>query len=202
MKKLLLVIILLIIVAAAVWAAIFGLKYLKPASPSQGQDQSQLGQEQEGIEFDKCLAAGKTPTASYPRKCTVDGKTYAENIGNAVAKKDLVQATQPKPGSVITSPTTVMGQARGTWFFEGQFPVVLLDSNNNELGRGAAKAFADWTTTNFVPFEASFEFSIPSTETGTLLLKKDNPSGDPAKDDQLEIPIRFVPIKINPTSSK
>jgi hypothetical protein len=165
----------------------------------QNQTQNNLTQAQEGIEFDKCVTAGNPVTESYPRQCTIDGKTYKENIGNAIEKKDLVQTTQPKPGSIITSPTTVIGQARGTWFFEGQFPVVLQDSSGHELGRGAAKAFSDWTTTNFVPFEVTFEFAIPSTQTGTLMLQKDNPSGDPSKDDQLKIPIRFVPLKTLPT---
>ena len=200
-KKIILIIILLVIVVAAAGAAIFGLKYFKKQvaqTQIQNQNQGSLDQTQEGIEFDKCLAAANKPTAEYPRQCTISGKTYTENIGNAIAKKDLVQATQPKPGSIITSPTTVIGQARGTWFFEGQFPVVLVDSNGNELGRGAAKAFSDWTTNNFVPFEVTFEFAIPSTTYGTLELKKDNPSGDPAKDDELNIPIRFVPLKTLP----
>jgi len=190
----------IVVIVAAVGAVSFGLKYFKkPNAQNQNQNQT-LSQTQEGIEFDKCLTAGNKPTAAYPRQCVINGKTYTENIGNAIAEKNLVQATQPKPGSIITSSTTVIGQARGTWFFEGQFPVVLVDSNGTELGRGVAKAFSDWTTTNFVPFEATFEFAIPSTTYGTLELKKDNPSGDPAKDDQLEIPIRFVPLKTLPVS--
>lgn len=194
------VIILLAVVAAGVWAGLFGIDYFKKPG-AQNPNPGTLTQAQEGIQFDNCVAAGNPVAESYPRQCSTGGKTYKENIGNAVEKKDLVQATQPKPGSIVTSPTTVIGQARGTWFFEAQFPVVMLDANGKELGQGTATAFSDWMTENFVPFEANFKFDIPSTDTGTLLLKKDNPSGDPAKDDQLEIPIRFVPLKTLPTGT-
>ena len=46
-------------------------------------------------------------------------------------------------------------------------------------------------TKDFVPFKAELEFSLPSTETGVLILEKDNPSGLPENDDELRIPIRF-----------
>lgn len=203
MKKIILITILLITAAGVIGAVLFGLKHIKgPAAQNQNPNNLSQSQDQEGIEFDKCVAAGKPVMESYPRQCSINGRTYKENIGNAIEKKDLVQATQPKPGSIITSPTTIIGQARGTWFFEARFPVVLLDENHHEIGRGSATAFSDWMTENFVPFEATFEFAIPTTDIGFLLLKKDNPSGDPAKDDWLEIPVRFVPLKTLPTGGK
>ena len=42
-----------------------------------------------------------------------------------------------------------------------------------------------------LPFTAQLEFSAPTTATGTLILKNDNPSGDPAKDKQLTVPVKF-----------
>jgi cell division protein FtsA len=44
---------------------------------------------------------------------------------------------------------------------------------------------------NFVPFSLTLSFPKPSTATGKIILKKDNPSGLPEYDDQIEVPIIF-----------
>ncbi len=85
----------------------------------------------------------------------------------------------------------ITGRARGSWFFEASFPVRVLDANGQELGRGAAQAQAEWMTTELVPFVANINFKSPATETGTLLMAKDNPSGLPENDQQFQFPIRF-----------
>jgi hypothetical protein len=103
----------------------------------------------------------------------------------------LIQVLSPQPNSMVTSPLTVMGQARGTWYFEASFPVHLLDGNGNELAVIPAQAQSDWMTVEMVPFLAQLTFPAPTTSTGTLVLKKDNPSGDPIHDDQVTIPVRF-----------
>ncbi len=51
-------------------------------------------------------------------------------------------------------------------------------------------------TSEFVPFEAVLKFEKPASikgvvNKGSLILKKDNPSGLPKNDDALEIPILF-----------
>ena len=55
-------------------------------------------------------------------------------------------------------------------------------------------------TEDFVPFSATLEFTSPYPgkgqdfmKRGSLILKKDNPSGLPENDDALEIPIQFIP---------
>jgi hypothetical protein len=47
-------------------------------------------------------------------------------------------------------------------------------------------------TEDFVPFEATIKFEKPDTETGFLVLERDNPSGLPEYDDELIIAVRFV----------
>jgi len=141
--------------------------------------------------FEECAA--KYPVMeSYPRQCaTPDGKHFTEYIGNEMEMGELIKVDSPRPNVKVSSPLTITGQARGTWYFEAQFPVKIFDANNNEIGTGIAKATGDWMTENFVPFTATLEFTAPATATGTLILKNDNPSGDPTKDKQLIIPIRF-----------
>jgi uncharacterized membrane protein (UPF0127 family) len=110
------------------------------------------------------------------------------------AKEDLIKVKNPEIGETILSPLAVEGEARGNWFFEASFPVKLFDSNGNELAVKAATASnaASWMTTEFVPFSVSLEFTPPKeTDIGFLVLKKDNPSGLPEHDDEIQIPIRF-----------
>jgi len=104
---------------------------------------------------------------------------------------DTILVNQPVPGSRITSPITIMGEARGNWYFEASAPVELKDSSGTVIAHGVIEAQGEWMTTSFVPFKGVLTFSAPITPTGTLILKNDNPSGDPKKQKILEIPVRF-----------
>ncbi|MDO8241068.1 MAG: DUF333 domain-containing protein [Candidatus Moranbacteria bacterium] len=102
----------------------------------------------------------------------------------------------PLVNAEISSPIYVSGRARGTWFFEGSFPVEVYDSNNKLLGSStisfAPKSADDtWMTENFVNFSGSVKFSQPTTASGYLLLKKDNPSGNSATDEALRLNVKF-----------
>lgn len=107
------------------------------------------------------------------------------------SKADLIHVASPGPGEMIQSPLMAQGEARGHWFFEASFPIHLLDGNGKELTVGIAQAQKEWMTTEFVPFSTTMQFQKPQTETGTLVFKKDNPSGLPEHDDELRIPVLF-----------
>lgn len=144
--------------------------------------------------FAECEKKGYPIQQSYPRKCTAaDGQVFTEKIttGNANDKKDLIIVKNLQPNDIIASPVKISGEARGYWFFEASFPVKVNDAEGNELGVGIAQAKSDWMTEEFVPFEATVSFSSPQTETGLLVLEKDNPSGLPENDDALVIPVKF-----------
>jgi|SRR3989338_1912644 len=102
-----------------------------------------------------------------------------------------INLSSPMPNSVVSSPLTVTGEARGTWYFEASFPVKLYDANNSLLAQAPAQALSDWMTTDFVSFSVTLTFPTPSTQTGTLVLEKDNPSGLPQNDDSVSIPVSF-----------
>jgi hypothetical protein len=142
--------------------------------------------------FAGCFAAGYSLQGLSPQQCTTpNGHIFTQNIGNTLAKQDLIVIDSPKADTLITSPLEVRGSARGNWFFEASFPVKIYDSNNMELGSVPAQAQGEWMTTQFVPFSVIINFSAPTTATGTLILKKDNPSGLPQNDDSLIIPLHF-----------
>jgi hypothetical protein len=116
------------------------------------------------------------------------------------AKSDQVTLRVPLPNEEIESPLHIAGNARGNWFFEASFPVVLTNWDGLIIAEGVAAAEGDWMTTEFVPFTASLTFVNPFKsgnpdfmQRGTLILKKDNPSGLPEHEGALEIPIRFAP---------
>lgn len=155
--------------------------------------------------FAECAAAGYPVAESYPRQCrTHDGKTFREDIGNELDKDDLIRISSPRPNETVRSPLKVTGVARGNWFFEASFPIAVVDWDGKIIGEGYATADSDWMTAQFVPFSASVELDATQMQggysnRGTLILRKNNPSGLPENDDALEIPIVFTE---NPASTK
>ncbi len=107
----------------------------------------------------------------------------------------LIYLETPLPNEIISSPLTILGQARGPWFFEASFPVKIYNDNGQLLGATVAQAIAtddSWMTDKFVPFKAELEFN-PSTSTGGILvLEKDNPSGLPENYAELRVPVKLL----------
>ncbi|MCR4334733.1 MAG: Gmad2 immunoglobulin-like domain-containing protein [Patescibacteria group bacterium] len=111
-----------------------------------------------------------------------------------ITTNENIHLTSPRPNATIKSPLTITGEARGNWFFEASFPVVLTNWDGLIIAQGIAQAKGEWMTTDFVPFEATFTFTVDKnvySNKGSLILQKDNPSGLPEYDDALEIPIVF-----------
>jgi len=174
-----------------------GGQWIRHGQPSASKPVGGCGPEPEINNFNDCLAAGYPAMESYPRQCrTADGNTFIEDIGNELEKTDLIRLDNPRPGQTITSPLLISGQARGTWFFEASFPVVLTDWDGLIIAEGIAQAEGDWMTEDFVPFSATLEFDNPSLyNRGALILQKDNPSGLPENDDALEVPIFYKDLE-------
>ncbi len=106
---------------------------------------------------------------------------------------DMIRVDAPLIGQRVGSPLVVKGEAKGFWFFEAAFPVKLLSADGKILAQGAAQAQGDWMTEKFVPFSVTLNFSAGSAKMpfGTLVLQKDNPSGDAKNAQQLSIPVIF-----------
>lgn len=146
------------------------------------------------LSFEECLRAGYPVMESNPRQCkTPDGRTYAEELPVEAtyvnASAEAITIENPFPGAVTGKSFTVMGKARGMWYFEASFPIELRDQNGKVIATGIAQAQGDWMTTEFVPYKA--QISAPNSYMGaaTLVLKKDNPSGLPDKDASMLVPI-------------
>ena len=107
--------------------------------------------------------------------------------------KDLICLETPLMGENIISPLVVRGRARGVWFFEGDFPLVLTNWDGLIVAEGYATANGDWMTEKYVDFEGVLEFDVDLSVSnrGSLILQKDNPSGLLENDDALEVLIFF-----------
>ncbi|MFA6365550.1 MAG: Gmad2 immunoglobulin-like domain-containing protein [Candidatus Paceibacterota bacterium] len=125
----------------------------------------------------------------YVRYETPNKSTKA-TFTTAQGRTDLIELTNPLPGQTISSPLTVTGRARGNWYFEASFPVMLTNWDGLIIAQAPAQAEGEWMTEEFVPFSVTLTFDENQLyERGSLILKKDNPSDLPEHDDALEIPV-------------
>ncbi len=113
-----------------------------------------------------------------------------------IATGDGTLAVSPsslQPDMAVTSPLSLEGVVRGGgWFFEGTFPIEIVDANGMVIGSTTARAEGDWMTTGTVAWTAVLAFTPPAYSTsGLLLFKNDNPSGSTSTVRLLQVPIRF-----------
>lgn len=133
----------------------------------------------------------KTPPPVATPEPTVPQDELPWEQGYTNASENLIRVDLT-PGEFIASPVTVTGTARGFWFFEASFPVMLVNWDGLIIAQGIAQADGDWMTEEFVPFSVTLTFEKPSYgERGAIIFKRDNPSGLPENDAALEVPIRF-----------
>lgn len=118
-------------------------------------------------------------------------KTFTTDLETGVQLKDEIILNAPKPLQKINNPVNVSGKARGSWFFEGSFPAEVTDAKGNSLGTGTMQAEENSQTSEFVSFSGVIDYKNPSTATGSLILRNDNPSGIPENQKTLKIPITF-----------
>ncbi len=110
------------------------------------------------------------------------------------ASADDIIVSNPLENSAISSPLTISGQARGTWFFEARADVELLNWDGSQVANGYIETLGPWTTEDFVDFEGSLTFTSPNNtinNTGVLIIKNANPSGDAIRDKSIAIPVQF-----------
>ncbi|MFH1366742.1 MAG: Gmad2 immunoglobulin-like domain-containing protein [Patescibacteria group bacterium] len=189
-----------VITGEDVWLCVNG-SWQKHGQPSSQMPTSGCGNEQieenintnSGISsFEECIEAGNLIQESYPRRCTADdGASFTEDIGNELDKQDIIKITSPRPNEKIASPLVIIGEAKGTWYFEGIFSIKLFDEDNNIIATANAQSQEDWMSEDFVSYKATLEFTAPSEGKGSLILEKSNPSGLNQNADQLVVPITF-----------
>ena len=135
-------------------------------------------------------------------------QTIEEPIVNPVANENLPTTTEATPSStlatitpafvldnivpnqIVKSPLSISGSALGSWFFEGSFPVKVVDEANKVLGQSIAQAQGEWTTTSPVTFTSNLKFKSTTSTRGLLIFERDNPSGL-GNSEKFMVPVRF-----------
>jgi hypothetical protein len=174
------------------WANASYLKASKKTIPTQNiVTTSTVPKEKVVTNFEECVSRGYPVTASNPAICRVPhGPTFSAGVPTVAS---AIRVVTPVPNTGISSPVTIAGEARGNWFFEATFPIVIEDANGLAIGQGFAEAQGDWMTNLMVPFAATVFFTLPlGVEQGNIVFKRDNPSGLPANEESVKIPIRFL----------
>jgi hypothetical protein len=136
-------------------------------------------------------------THQLPLSPQTSTTTPTGNIGNPPpaaftytnATKDNVVVDSPAPGATVGHAITVIGKARGNWYFEASFPLSIEDPVGHVIDQTPAQAQGDWMTTDFVPFSGTL--MIPPNYSGPaiIIIHNDNPSGDPARDASVSFPV-------------
>jgi len=139
-------------------------------------------------DFASCLASGNRVESTNPRKCFSGGKTFIELI--TTPKVETIRIISPKANEIVSSPVKIEGEALGNWFFEGSFPVKMLDSKGGEIGSGVVQAKSDWMAEKMVPFEAKINFKSEGDQ-GKIVFVSDNPSGISGLEMKYQVPVKF-----------
>lgn len=114
----------------------------------------------------------------------MSGEMMSPKEGNNEDKEESMENEQTKiklnnvsGGDTISRTATIEGEARGSWYSEGQFSVVVKDTSDKEIGSFVAKAQGEWMTEEFVPFKTELDLSDYSGDAAKLEFQKANPSG-------------------------
>jgi hypothetical protein len=145
--------------------------------------------------FAACVKAGNPVLESYPRQCrNDDGQLVTEKVTGTAFESERgvsVFLSSPSADSVIPNPLQVKGKVPGSWTFEANFGVELLDARHTSIATSYGTVEGNWMTEKDVVFTALVPFEPPASKTGFLVLHKANPSDLEGKADSVEIPIRF-----------
>jgi len=152
-------------------------------------------------DFASCLKANNVIMEIYPRICKdKNGNSYTEVIDDQITPQEfrstkgtIIYIDSLQKNKVISSPLTLTGRIPGNWSFEANFPATLVNWNGVIIDQKTAQIQGDWMTNDYVQFIITFEFDSPSVDkNGSIILKKDNPSGLIENDDSVEIPITYL----------
>jgi hypothetical protein len=115
----------------------------------------------------------------------------------AAQKEGIIIVNSPLIDSTVSaSPVVIKGRAKGNWFFEASAPVDIVNWDGLIIGEGYVTVDQgyDWMTTDMVPFTGTVSYDaaqLGAYKYGWIIMKKDNPSGEPQFDDSLEFKIFF-----------
>lgn len=131
---------------------------LAGCSPNMPQDQAQT-------------SGGGDVTAPQPPEDEGQAAKGTSDFSMELTLNDL------EAGDEVTSPLSFSGSASGLWYFEGDFPVRIVDGQGNVIAESYASSQSNWMTEAQVPFEGEITFNVTEPTEATLIFQEDDPSG-------------------------
>ena len=110
----------------------------------------------------RCVAAGCAENDPPPKN---DAPQTSEAPTTEFTSPGGVGLTveTPRQGATVTSPLEVAGRAPGSWSFEADFPLEILDAERRSRSpRAYATVKGDWMTEDDVDFAGTIEFDSPT----------------------------------------
>lgn len=135
----------------------------------------------------KTVKVSKDTTAN-PSKVTEAGE---DKDSSEETLSNIIRVEKPLPNMEVQSPLEIKGEARGYWFFEGDFPIALVNEDGKTMARGVALSQGEWMTEDFVPFTAELAFEASAGGRGYLVFYRDNPSNKRENDRNYRLPVIF-----------
>lgn len=133
-----------------------------------------------------------TPSSEPSDAAQTSTSTSTHENGSASSSAPLdtqVIVAKPAASSTVSSSFEVTGRAPNAWYYEAVFPIQVRDASDDLIASALGKAQSDWTVPGPVAFTSQIKLSTPYHGTATLILLKDNPSGDPENSDEVTVPI-------------
>lgn len=136
-----------------------------------------------------------TRSAPEPKQLVPDDSLLPQ--AGPAEKAGVITVSSPLPESTVSaSPVIIKGRAVGNWFFEASAPVDIVNWDGLIIGQGYVTVDQgyDWMTTEMVPFTGAVSYDanlLAPYNYGWIIMKKDNPSGEPQFDDSLEFKVFF-----------
>lgn len=99
----------------------------------------------------------------------------------------------PQEGASARSPLVVSGEAPSDWFFEEQFPTLVMDTNGRVLAEAPAMAQSPVSENlgGMIRFRAQLVFVVTQDTPVTLVLQEDMPrEGEPARETRLALTLQ------------
>ncbi len=176
-KLLFIVLVILIVVAVVVGGYRF---YSKPQVPVKI------------LTFEDCASAGYLVVDTIPRECHMKNGQFFVELDNHKALLDYVEVTDPKSGSLVSSPFKVEGKAKGAWFGNNRLMVELTDLDGHVIVEKPMYALSDPSNMDeMVAFTGALDFPVNNLDRVKLLIEKTSVVDIPGKNGPLVIPLRF-----------
>ncbi len=120
---------------------------------------------------------------------TICDKEEVQGSGISSLKGETIILDNLKEGDILVPDFKVNGSVTGGWFFEGVFPVRVLNEQGEVIRTIFANASQDWMTEELVPFSFVLDLDIEEDSNLVLKFERSNPSGLAENDDSAQIAV-------------